>query len=129
MDDLKLYADSDPNLNKLVQIVHKFSQDICMDFGLDKCSKCTLKKGKKVASENLQLENGTSIEYLRADTSYKYLGIEENGGIEHKLMREKITSQYFKRLNQSTKQNLPPETKFKPSTNLLFQSSHMAMGL
>ena len=35
-DDLKLYADSDANLNKLIQIVHDFSTDICMDFGLDK---------------------------------------------------------------------------------------------
>ena len=49
MDDLKLYADSDENLNKLVQIVHKFSKDIRMDFGLDKCAKCTrtIRKGKK----------------------------------------------------------------------------------
>ena len=90
MDDLKLYADSDPNLNKLVQIVHKFSRDICMDFGLDKCSKCTLKKGKKVASDNLLLENGTSIEDLRADTYHTYLGIEENGLIEHRLMLKVI---------------------------------------
>ena len=118
MDDLKLYADSDPNLNKLVQIVHKFSQDICMDFGLDKCSKCTLKKGKKVASENLQLENGTSIEDLRADTSYKYLGIEENGGIEHKLMREKITSQYFKRLKSICKTELTSRNKIQAINQL-----------
>ena len=46
MDDLKLFADSDSNLNKLLNIVHKFSNDIGMDFGLDKCAKCTLKKGK-----------------------------------------------------------------------------------
>merc|ERR1712102_202029 len=47
MDDLKLFANSDANLSKLVQVVHKFSNDICMDFGLDKCAKCTLKKGIK----------------------------------------------------------------------------------
>ena len=37
MDDLKLYADSDEKLNELVQTVHNFSKDICMEFGLDKC--------------------------------------------------------------------------------------------
>ena len=42
MDDLKLYADSDENLNTLVQTVHQFSKDIHMDFGLDKCAKCTI---------------------------------------------------------------------------------------
>ena len=118
MDDLKLYADSDSNLNKLVQIVHKFSRDICMDFGLDKCSKCTLKKGKKVASDNLQLENGTSIEDLRADTSYKYLGIEENGSIEHKLMREKITNNYFKRMKSICKTELTSKNKIQAINQL-----------
>ena len=118
MDDLKLYADSDANLNTLVQIVHKFSRDICMDFGLDKCSKCTLKKGKKVASDNLQLENGTSIEDLRADTSYKYLGIEENGSIEHKLMREKITNNYFKRMKSICKTELTSKNKIQAINQL-----------
>ena len=96
MDDLKLYADSDSNLNKLLNIVHKFSNDIGMNFGLDKCAKCTLKKGKKAASENFQLEDGSNIVDLSEDSSYKYLGIEENASIEHKAMRTKITQQYFK---------------------------------
>ena len=72
MDDLKLYADSDPNLNKLLNIVHKFSNDIGMNFGLDKCAKCTLKKGKKAESENFQLEDGSNIADLSEDSSYKY---------------------------------------------------------
>ena len=55
MDDLKLYAENDEKLNELVQIVHNFSKDICMEFGLDKCSKCTIRKGKKVED----LEDGT----------------------------------------------------------------------
>lgn len=89
MDDLKLYADSDPNLNKLLNTGHKFSNDIGMNFGLDKCAKCTLKKGKKAESENFQLEDGSNIADLSEDSSYKYLGIEENASIEHKAMREK----------------------------------------
>ena len=118
MDDLKLFADSDPNLNKLIQIVHKFSADIGMDFGLDKCAKCTLKKGKKAATENFQLENGTSIADLREDSSYKYLGIEENAGIEHKLMRDKITTQYFKRLKAICKTELTPKNKIQAINQL-----------
>ena len=118
MDDLKLFADSDPNLNKLIQIVHKFSADIGMDFGLDKCAKCTLKKDKKAATENFQLENGTSIADLREDSSYKYLGIEENAGIEHKLMRDKITTQYFKRLKAICKTELTPRNKIQAINQL-----------
>ena len=118
MDDLKLYADSDANLNKLVQIVHNFSTDICMDFGLDKCSKCTLKKGLKVASENLQLDNGMSIEDLNDEASYKYLGIEENAAIEHKHMREKLTKEYFKRVKSICKTELTTKNKIQSINQL-----------
>ena len=111
MDDLKLFANSDDNLNKLVQVVHKFSTDICMDFGLDKCAKCTMKKGVKTASDNMQLENGTFIEDLSEDASYKYLGIEENAGIEHKVMRTKISNEYFKRIKAICKTELTNKNK------------------
>ena len=50
MDDLKLYAKSDAELEKQLQIVHNFSKDICMEFGLDKCNKVSLKKGRQVLS-------------------------------------------------------------------------------
>ena len=118
MDDLKLFADSDSNLNKLLNIVHKFSNDIGMDFGLDKCAKCTLKKGEKAATENFELENGSSIADLSEDSSYKYLGIEENAGIEHKAMRDKITTQYFKRLKAICKTELTPKNKIQAINQL-----------
>ena len=85
MDDLKLYAESEEKLDQLINAVYEFSADIGMDFGLDKCSKCTIRKGKKVAANNIQLNEGT-IEDLAQDTTYKYLGIEENATIEHKKM-------------------------------------------
>ena len=50
MDDLKLYAASDEHLNRLIHIVHTFSNDIHMEFGLDKCAKCSIEAGSKVAS-------------------------------------------------------------------------------
>ena len=53
MDDLKIYTESDQKPNKLIEAVTKSSKDIGMFFGLDKCSKCTIRKGKKVRSENI----------------------------------------------------------------------------
>ena len=61
MDDLKLYADCDETLNKLVQTVHSFSKDIHMDFGLDKCAKCTIRTGKKVEAADIELDDGSQI--------------------------------------------------------------------
>ena len=40
-----------------------------MDFGIDNCSKCTVRKGKKGKSQNLQLEDGGQIEDLEADNT------------------------------------------------------------
>jgi hypothetical protein len=37
MDDLKMYAASDTQLKHMVNIAHRFSEDIGMTFGLDKC--------------------------------------------------------------------------------------------
>ena len=48
MDDLKVYANNEANLKKLMEVVKRFSKDIGMKFGLDKCSKCSIKKGRKV---------------------------------------------------------------------------------
>ena len=111
MDDLKLYAENDEKLNELVQTVHNFSKDICMEFGLDKCSKCTIRKGKKVEAQHLDLEDGARIEDLEADTTYKYLGIEENSNIEHKLMRKKIHAKYIQRVKSICKTELTTKNK------------------
>ena len=35
MDDLKLYAEDEKGLEKLIEIVHEFSRDIGMEFGLE----------------------------------------------------------------------------------------------
>ena len=46
MDDLKLFAKDDNNLEKMLQLVKKFSDDIGMAFGLEKCAKVSFKRGK-----------------------------------------------------------------------------------
>jgi len=43
----------------------------------------------KMAAENIPLDEENCIEDLAGDTTYKYLGIEENNIIERKKMREK----------------------------------------
>jgi len=44
MDDLQLIAKSEEELQK--QTVKTFSDDINMEFGLEKCTKITFKRGK-----------------------------------------------------------------------------------
>jgi len=48
MDDLKLIAKSEDELQKQIQTVKIFSDDIYMEFGLGKCAKTAFKRGKLV---------------------------------------------------------------------------------
>jgi hypothetical protein len=53
VEDLKLIAKSEKELQKQIQTVKTFNDVILMDFGLDKCAKITFKKGKLTDSQNL----------------------------------------------------------------------------
>ena len=64
-----------------------------MEFGLDKCAKCTIKKGKKTKGDRIEIEDGKFVEDLESDVDYKYLGIEENSTLEHEKLREKARKQ------------------------------------
>ena len=46
MDDLKLFTGSDRHLETLLRTVHMFSADVGLTFGLDKCAKLSVVRGK-----------------------------------------------------------------------------------
>ncbi len=52
MDDLKLFAKNEAEIDSLVQTVRIFSDDIGMQFGLEKCASMTMKRGKRVHSDD-----------------------------------------------------------------------------
>ena len=111
MDDLKLYAEDEHGLEKLIEVVHAFSKDIGMEFGLDKCAKCTIKKGKKIKGVDIEIEQGEFIEDLESGENYKYLGIEENASLEHKKLRENARKEYIRRLKKICRSELSPRNK------------------
>ena len=110
MDDLKVYANNETNLKKLMEVVKGFSNDIGMKFGLDKCSKCSIRKGRKVGGEDISTEEGPILD-LASDSTYKYLGIEENSSIEQGRMREKLERDYLTRVKKICKTELTPKNK------------------
>ena len=57
MDDLKLFAKSEEQIDTLVRTVHVFSTDIGMQFGMKKCGILTMKRGKVVRCEGVMLPN------------------------------------------------------------------------
>ena len=108
MDDLKIYASNDNQLKNLISIVKMFSDDISMQFGLDKCSKVTTIKGKVTTTGGIPLDplENEVIKELDNGQSYRYLGILENHKVLHKDMKSEIRNEYFKRLKKILKSEL-----------------------
>lgn len=98
-------------IKRPVRTIHRFSNDICMEFGLDKCAKRTMKKGKKITSDCIEGEEGKFVEDLAEESAYKHLGREENNGIEHKKVREKIKKESLSCLKMICKSKLTPKNK------------------
>jgi hypothetical protein len=61
MYNLKLVSKTEKELKKQMQKVRTFSDDICMEFRLDKCTKTVLKNGKSIHSQNLMIDINREI--------------------------------------------------------------------
>ena len=57
MDDMKLFANSEEQIDRLVRTVHVFRTHIGMEFGMKKCGTLTMKRGKVVRCEGVMLPN------------------------------------------------------------------------
>ena len=77
MDDLKLYSGSEKGLGSLVQKVCVLSEDIGMEFGIEKCAMLVMEKAKIAKSVGIQLPDSKVINSLQEGESYNYLGILE----------------------------------------------------
>ena len=76
MDDLKLLGKNEAHIDSLVKIVHLFTEDIGMKFGIKKCGVLVMKREKVTECEGIRLLEGELIKALEKD-GYKYLDIPE----------------------------------------------------
>ena len=72
MGDLKLFARNDYELESLLTIAKGFSNDIGMEFGLDKCAEALFLKGTLRKTANMNIDVDTIIRELDPGESYKY---------------------------------------------------------
>ena len=87
MDNLRLYAKDDSELEGLLRMVKGFSHDIGIEFRLSKCAKATFKRGKLEKSDHVRLDEETIIKGLEQEKVYKYLYFDEFSGIQHATMK------------------------------------------
>ena len=74
------------------------SDDIKMEFGLDKRAKASIKRGKKVSAEGIPLNDNQVIQDLNQAETYKYPGMVEGEGVQHHKMKVKIMKEYKRRI-------------------------------
>ena len=97
MDDVKLFAKNEKLLETLVHVVRINSQDIGMEFSIEKCSMLVMKSGKRYLSGGIELPNQDKIRTLREKETGKYLVILEADPIKQVEMKEKIKKEYPRR--------------------------------
>jgi len=99
MDDLKLFAKSEKQLESLIHIAHKFSAAIGMQFGFQKCASVIMQRGKLCSSSGLILPDGL-IATLKPMEYYKYLGIYEADSINCTKTKNIVQAEYLHRLRK-----------------------------
>ena len=105
MDDLKLYAKNDKEIDALTNTVRIFSSDIKMKFGFEKCAKVTINRGKLIKGCGIPILDG-EIKNLEIEEEYKYLGLLESDQLCAKKIKTKAKETYKKRLRNILKSKL-----------------------
>ena len=113
MDDIKLFAKNEKELETLIHTVRIYSQDIGMEFGIEKCALLVRKSGKRHLTDGIELPNQDKIRTLSENETYKYLGILEADTIKQVKMKNKIQKEYLRRTRKLLETNLSRRTFIK----------------
>ena len=97
MEGIKLFAKKEKELETLIHVVRIYSQDIGMEFGIEKFAMLVMKSGKRHMTDGMELPNHDKIRALREEETYKYLGILEVDTIKQVEMKDKIRKEYIRR--------------------------------
>ena len=100
MDDIKLFAKNEKELETLIYTVRIYSRDLGMEFGIEKCAMLVMKSGKQQLTDGMELPNQDKIKMLAENETYKYLGILGADTIKQVEMKEKIQKEYLRRIRK-----------------------------
>ena len=94
---------NEKELETLIHAVIKYTQDVGMEFGIEKCVMLVMKSGKQHLTDGMELPNQDKIRTLGEKKTYKYLGILEADTIKQVEMKDKILKKYLRRTLLETK--------------------------
>ena len=82
-----------------------YSQDIKMEFGIEKCAMFVMNSGKRNVTEGVELPNQEKLGTLGEKENYEYFGILEADTIKQGYMKEKIEKSISKEPENNSRQN------------------------
>ena len=65
MDDIKLFAKNEKELENLIHAVRISSQEIRVEFAIEKCAMLLMKSGKRYLTDGMELANQDNIRNLQ----------------------------------------------------------------
>ena len=112
MDDIKLYAKDEHQLKQMLDILIRFSTDIGMTLGLDKCRTRSILRGRSVDADGISTMD-MDIAAMRCNEMYKYLGMLQANGTAVTTMKEMLLKKFEGRLRDILKTQLTGGNKVK----------------
>ena len=89
MYDINLFVKNEKELETIIHTVRIYSEDIGMEFGIEKCVMLVMKSGKRHLTDGIELRNQDKIWTPTENETYKYLCILETGTIKQVEMKNK----------------------------------------
>ena len=101
VDDLKVYQEGEETMKIVNETIVRASVDTVARYGVKKCAEAKFHKGKMVHSEGMEIlnERMKSLDPTEGDV-YKFLGLDQNEGIERNEVYRKIENTMIERLSK-----------------------------
>jgi len=112
MDDIKLYATTNNQLQELLRLTQTFSRDIKMVFEIEKCKTLCVAKGK-LEMRNFTTEDDDTMEAMNEEDMYRYLGHMQAKQIKHVRTKQKLGEEYLNRTKSILKTKLNGKNTIK----------------
>ena len=81
-------------------------------------AKANSERGKLASTGNIVINDDTEVRELYQEEVYKYLGVDENDGIQYSKMKEKIRKEYTKRVRLILRTELNGRNKVQAINSL-----------
>ena len=111
MDDLKVYEEAKADLDETIAEVEELSMAIGMILGLRKCAVAQVEKGKVIHGGNMLLPTGGTINEVQYGETYKCLGVAQFFGTNLAKTKNRISTEYLKRVRQTWGSELNAKNK------------------